>query len=153
MAKAFSRILFIVYSVVMIWLLFGQRFNISLPNDYFSEIKSNINLIPFRTIYEYAVISNKNSDSELLRHAFINLAGNVIMFIPLGFFLSDIWHNLRSFLKHTLCTAAIILIIETVQLFTLLGSFDIDDLILNVIGSVIGYGIWRIYANIFKKQL
>lgn len=153
MAKVFSRILFIVYSVVMIWLLFGQRLDISLPNDYFSEIKSNINLIPFRTIYEYAVISSKNSDSELLRHAFINLTGNVIMFIPLGFFLSDIWHNLRFFLKHTLCTAAIILIIETVQLFTLLGSFDIDDLILNVTGSVIGYGIWHIYSNIFKKQL
>lgn len=152
MAKAFSRILFIAYSAIMLWLLFGQRFPVNIPDDYFTEIRSNINLIPFHTIYEYFTLTDITDDPELLQHAFINLAGNVVMFIPLGFFLTDIRENLRHFPKHIICTAMIILAIEAIQLFTLLGSFDIDDILLNTVGSAIGYGIWKLFIVMLKKK-
>ena len=39
-------------------------------------------------------------------------------------------------------TFALLMLVETVQLFTLLGSFDIDDLLLNIIGAMLGYVIY-----------
>lgn len=136
------RILFGLYCVLMLWLLFGQRIAWVDYSNYTNSIIKNINLIPFRTITEY--LTAESNDYE---HAFINLAGNVVMFIPLGFFISFIWKRLRNFGLHTLHTIIIILIIEALQLFTLLGSFDTDDLILNTVGSAIGYFIWKILQD------
>lgn len=80
----------------------------------------------------------------LVRHALINLAGNIVMFIPLGFLLPCLWSRLRPFGRFLPAIVAIIVGIEPIQLFTLLGSYDIDDLLLNTIGSVIGFGLLRL---------
>ncbi len=137
------KILFAVYCVIMVWLLFGQRISRVDYSDYFNSLKNSINIIPFRTVAEYL-----QAESDGLRDAIINLAGNVVMFIPLGFFLSQLWEKLRFFGWHTLCTAVIIMIVEILQLVTLLGSLDIDDLILNLIGSALGYLLYKALSPI-----
>lgn len=71
------------------------------------------------------------------------------MFIPLGFFLSSVKSLSATFKTIIIRTVVIITAVEIIQLFSLTGSFDIDDLILNTIGSVTGYIIQRI---IFKNK-
>ena len=73
----------------------------------------------------------------------INLAGNVIMFLPLGFCLAALWPSLRSVRKIALTTFLIIFLVELIQMLTLVGSFDTDDLMLNILGSLLGYWLFR----------
>ena len=141
-SKKILNITFIFYILLMIWLLFGQRMGRELYGSYWDVLSSNINLTPFSTIKLFirAIIG---SDYEYtVRHSVINLAGNVIMFIPLGFFIPFVLKNSSSFIQSIIICSIIIILIETVQLFTLLGSFDIDDFILNLAGSIIGYIIY-----------
>ena len=134
-------ILFMLYAAMMLWLLFDR------PSDggglsYWSQVKLNLNLIPLRTVALYIRTLMNTGNAYLLRHAIINLAGNVIMFVPLGALLPAIWPTLRKFWKCWLCSAGCIAVIEILQLFTLLGSCDIDDLILNLVGVSIGFGCY-----------
>lgn len=138
------RILFALYGLLMIWLLFGQRLGADIPGTYWEQFQDNINLVPFRTIKEFIHTVGVTTNPYLIRHSFINLAGNVVMFIPLGFFPPCIWNRLRHFVRCMLWAMACIFIIELIQLFTLLGSCDVDDLILNMVGVSIGYGLYRL---------
>lgn len=143
---------FVLYILLMFWLLFAQRVGRDSPYTYWERIQANINLIPFRTIYEFIQNASIATRPYIIMHSFINLIGNVAMFMPLGFFLPCIWVNLRKFWHTTLCAAICIGIIEIVQLFTLLGSCDVDDLILNLLGVAAGYGIYRIVLIIPKRK-
>ncbi|MBO5195730.1 MAG: VanZ family protein [Clostridia bacterium] len=136
-------VLFIIYSVVMLWLLYGQRIGFVRYEDYLLQLKAKINLIPFRTVNEYIEMYNTNAHS-LVRHAIINLGGNVGVFIPLGVFLPAIWEKLKRAISMFICSSAIIIAVEFIQYFTLLGSFDIDDYILNMIGIFMGFLLYKL---------
>ena len=134
---------FVCYGVLMIWLLYGQRLGRNGDTSYFEQIRMSYNLIPFKTIGNYSYVAMRTTNTALLRHIIINLLGNVVMFVPLGYFLPMNCKCLRSFPKLIGWTIVIIAAIELIQLFTLLGSLDVDDLILNVAGAAIGYWLWR----------
>ncbi len=94
---------------------------------------SNSNFIPFKEMFRYSFGSN----------LFIkNVLGNIIMFIPYGFFISyylKLKKPLSAFLLILLVSASI----ETTQL--LIGRvFDIDDITLNVIGGMLGFLIYKL---------
>ena len=127
--------LFCIYSALMLNLLFNRAGGIE-GMDYWKQIRANLNLEPFHTIRLFLRVLDKQAYSSA---AAINLAGNVIMFIPLGFLLPRVFPKLRKFWRCMMATALIITAVELTQLFTLLGSCDIDDLILNVIGAAAGY--------------
>ena len=131
-------ILFGLYCALMLWLLFDRTGYIDgIP--YEDQLK--MNLLPFRTIRLFLGLLNH----PVFRwDAVINLLGNIIMFIPLGFLLPKVFGKLDRFWKVLLTTAGIIIVVEIAQLLTLLGSCDTDDLILNVLGAAIGYGIHKI---------
>ncbi len=133
-------VLFLGYVALMIWLLFGQR----------SQGKSgvqNLNIVPFATLNLYWDLLQNSSNDALVRHAFINLVGNVVMFIPLGYLLPGVYKRVQSFFAMLLYTVVVIVLIETIQYITGLGSCDIDDLILNVPGAMIGWCICRVGAS------
>lgn len=138
------RMLFLLYCGLMLWLLFGQRIEgplgISLGNA-----QENINFVPFATVKLYLRLLQNGASQGLLRHAVINLVGNVVMFVPLGWFLPGVWPKLRAFFKTLFVTAALICMVEAVQFAAGLGSCDVDDLILNLAGVILGYGFWRIF--------
>jgi glycopeptide antibiotics resistance protein len=84
-------------------------------------------------------------DNEAFRtHAIINLVGNVLVFVPLGYFLPKIWKGFRLLFVTILTVAMLMIVVEFLQYATGLGSCDVDDLILNVAGTLIGYLIWLI---------
>ena len=68
----------------------------------------------------------------------LNLVGNVVAFIPFGFFLPILHVKCRSFLFTTFLSFEFSLMVETIQLVSKVGSFDVDDLLLNTIGGALG---------------
>lgn len=72
-----------------------------------------------------------------------NLIGNVFLFFPMGIYLLYFYQKLRNLKTYASFMAIFIFIIENLQLFTRRGSFDIDDFILNMLGAVIGYAVWK----------
>ena len=143
----FLRFLFVVYAGVLLWLLFDRPIAQDPVSDYAEIMRGNMNLIPFHTIGNYWKVVTRWEFTPLFRHCVINLGGNVFLFIPIGYFLPRLWPFLRNFFSFLLtCTMAITLV-ELVQLVTLLGSLDIDDLILNLFGMVVGYLIYMIFKK------
>lgn len=101
---------------------------------------SSNNFIPFKEIMRY------NMGSRLF---FKNVIGNMVMFLPYGFFISYYLDNKKLSLTFIL-TLITSVAIETVQL--IIGRvFDIDDIILNVIGGTLGFYIYHIFDMIGDK--
>ena len=149
MVKKFGwKVLFLVYCAGMLWLLFDRERSL-VELDYWSQVQQNMNLEPFRTIKLFWNVLDREEYRSL---AIINLGGNIGMFIPLGFFLPMLWKSLRKWWKTWLATLGIMLIVELAQLFTLRGTFDVDDLILNLLGAAVGYVIWRWTEPAKKKK-
>ncbi len=143
----FLRFLFVVYAGLLLWLLFDRPIARDPVSDYAQIMRGNMNLIPFHTIGNYWKVVTRWEFTPLFRHSVINLGGNIFLFIPIGYFLPRLWPYLRNFFSFLLtCTMAITLV-ELLQLVTLLGSLDIDDLILNLLGMVVGYLIYMIFKK------
>ncbi len=104
-------------------------------------IQRSVNLIPFLTVTNY--IKSIGTGTINLKTVFINLAGNIFLFTPLGFLLPAVFRTLRKFWKSMLTVFFIVLAVEALQLLLQIGVFDIDDFILNLLGAALGYGIWR----------
>lgn len=106
------------------------------------------NFVPFREILRY------NIGSRLF---FKNVLGNMLMFLPYGFFSSYLLHN-KKFNLAFILTLIASLSIESVQL--MIGRvFDVDDIILNMLGGSIGFFIyflvdrlWEKIPKIFRKE-
>lgn len=102
-----------------------------------------INLVPFRSIQSYFI--HYGPDGFL-----VNFAGNIVMFMPWGFGLTLLWKKNQKLWRVVLYSLGLTVLIETVQLF--IGrSVDVDDLILNFVGSCLGAGICAVLRKRFKK--
>lgn len=99
------------------------------------------NLVPFDTIS--ASIGSQQSLSQ-----FMNLYGNIAIFIPTGIIISLLVK--KKWLLSLIISFGISLSLECMQLFLSMGSFDVDDLILNTSGGVIGAGIVVIGSYIVR---
>ena len=139
-------VFFAVYCAVMLWLLFAREGG-SASADYWTQLQQNLNLKPFHTIALFARVLD---DDHYRRLAIVNLFGNVGMFIPLGFFLPALWQGLRKWWRTWLAALGIMTAVELAQLFTLRGCCDVDDLILNVLGAALGYGLFWIVRKMRK---
>ena len=140
-------IFFILYLLLLLTLtLFDSNWgrngvNLFNTSDYKQYFESTVNLVPFKTIKGYLrVFDSMYSTSNIL----FNLLGNLVAFAPLAFFLPLLFKKQNNFKYFTLTTTFIILSIEFIQLITSSGRFDIDDLILNLSGALILYGIIKI---------
>jgi len=144
---SFIRFLFVVYGLAMLWLLFGRPQGWVDGLTYKEMLQQNVNLTPLLTIKNYWQVVQHSSNPDLLRHCLINLAGNVVLFIPIGYWLVRLWPRFRNFFLFAATCAGMILLIETLQLFTLLGCFDVDDIILNLSGMTVGYFLCLLFHH------
>ncbi len=155
--KIVLYVLFAAYCMLLIAVLFGSGLGRRyVPQDMRRPENSglmirlrNSNFIPFRTVYDYIRgVINHTISKQIVRN---NLIGNLILFAPMGVFLPAVYKSSR--LKHILIMVIMLILIETVQLITGLGIFDIDDILLNFAGFFIVYWIWRskIVEKIKKK--
>lgn len=141
------RLLFLIYCGVMLWLLFGQRMEGAKISISLGLSGENLNLVPFETVRLYWRLLQSGASDALLRHAVVNLVGNVAVFIPFGWFLPYIWSGMRKFFVTVLTAVLSICVVEVLQYVTQLGSCDIDDLILNIIGVMLGYWVFALFRN------
>lgn len=102
-----------------------------------------VNMIPFRTIVQCI----EHFDVNVLG---INLVGNIVMFIPWGFGLVLLWKRTRRPAVIIAFSLGLTLFIETCQLF-IERSVDVDDLMLNFIGSCLGAGIFYLLRRIWPQ--
>lgn len=145
--RCLTRTLFLLYSVTMLWLLFGRGIHDS-GSGYLHSLSANINLIPFLTTADLIKNLVNPPSPGLFTHAWINLFGNVAVFIPLGVFLPLIWQNARRLGRFLLISSGIIAVIELLQLFTLRGIMDVDDYLLNMVGLIVGFFVYRLSSRI-----
>ncbi len=149
--KTGYKLLFALYCALMLWLLFGQRIGAGGSGSYWQRVEDSLVLTPLETIRRFTWVLRHSTNAAQLRHAVVNLAGNVCMFVPLGFLVPCIWQRPRKFGWHFLTMTAIILAIELTQLFTLLGTCDVDDLLLNLVGTTMGFALWKL-LHIEKRK-
>ncbi len=148
--KIIWKIFFVIYIVALIYLLLLKGNLRIFPEDYtgihqgsFQE-PGNFNLVPFATIRLFW--SSFVQDKSI--HALLNLVGNIVLLIPFGVFVPVITHQQKTFGITMLSGIALILLIELIQLITLWGILDIDDLILNSLGILIGWLLHFIFRKI-----
>lgn len=151
-----KRILWIgfgLYCCLMLWLLFGQRISapVTYQAGYGERLPWSFNLLPFQTIKKMLSLLEHGED-DIRRFAMVNLGGNVGMFLPLGIFLPALWKKQRKFWRFLPTTLLTILAVELLQMFTCLGSGDVDDLLLNVLGASIGHSGWSAMEKTRRKR-
>lgn len=103
---------------------------VGLPNIRYICFQPNINLKPFQYMF---------SD-------YTNSFLNVLLFMPLGFFLPVLWQTFRKISWTALFGFAASALIEVLQLFTFRAT-DVNDLMTNTLGTVLGWGVARIAAR------
>jgi glycopeptide antibiotics resistance protein len=91
----------------------------------------------FKLLHSINLIANANRLSP--EYKMDNIGGNIFGFVPLGILLPLLFFRMRNFFRITAMIFFISLCFETTQLFTGLGVFDVDDLLLNTIGGMLGY--------------
>ncbi len=75
---------------------------------------------------------------------------NILMLVPLGFLLPLIWEEYRTPVKVFLTGFSLSLTIELSQLFNRRNT-DVNDLLMNTLGAILGYLIWLLFKNTFKR--
>jgi glycopeptide antibiotics resistance protein len=104
-------------------------------------------LIPFKTILPYI------GDASYSKVAVKNLLGNIFLFLPFGLLLPAIKPEVDSYKKIFIFSVLFSLFFETTQLLLRIGSFDVDDLILNTLGAMLGYFLFnKIFIKEFDKN-
>lgn len=106
------------------------------------DINDHINTKPFMMFKQFALSSKQ-------------VIGNSIMLLPLGIYIPLLFYRLSGFFTVFLICLFIAICIELMQLITSYRSADIDDVILNTSGAIVGYIIYRIFKAIgrsFAKQ-
>lgn len=132
-ANKLTNLLLIIYMILLIWILLlklGVRFS------YMGN--RSVNLVPF----SQSLISNGKID-------FSEIILNVIIFVPLGVYTGVLFKS-RSWGFRVVFIFLISLLIESLQYFLRVGSFDITDIITNLSGGMIGLIIFKVIERLFN---
>lgn len=132
--KSLSLALFAGYLVV---LLYFTIFSESLGRKDVSD-ELRYNLVLFAEIKRFWIYRRQLG----MWACFMNIAGNVLAFMPCGYLIPAMFTGRRSFADAVFTGFMISFIIECTQLVFKVGSFDVDDLLLNTIGTAAGYILW-----------
>ncbi len=146
--SALKRVLWIAFLIyifaafrLIVWKSWGGVSYISQCYASFDswrrEVSWNLNLVPFRFIFDiqgYTPVT-----------WFKNVIGNIILFVPAGFFPLCLFPKVRAWdlKKYIFAMASAIAGIELFQLFFMCGHCDIDDFLLNLSGACLGFVVSR----------
>ncbi len=140
--RTFGKVLFVLYVVFLVYFLFLAEWygRTGTAEDY------RYNLELFREIRRFITYREQLG----MFAVFANLFGNILIFVPYGFFISMAAER-RGFFKTLFCSFSLSLCVELVQLATRVGSFDVDDILLNTIGGILGYILFAICNGIRRR--
>lgn len=140
--RILGKILFVLYIIFVFYFLL-----ISEIYGRTGEMQEyRYNLVLFKEIKRFW-----NYRKQLGMFATVtNLLGNVLIFLPFGFFMA-MASKYRSFLSTVIYSLALSLTVEVSQLFMKVGCFDVDDLLLNTIGGMLGFITFAV-CNVIRRN-
>lgn len=148
-----TGIVLFVMSMTVIFNLTG----VSPISGFHTDIHlREISIIPIKGIIDMieesftVAVQGNASLGEDIFYVAENIIGNILLFAPLGFFLPLLLNKFRKFKKTVLAGFLVSLLIECSQLF-LIRATDIDDLILNTLGVMLGYLCFMFFRKLLPK--
>ncbi len=151
----FCLAFYIYFCVLIKYTFFPIPVNLALFREMFEGQGLSTNIIPFKDIYNVLRMAYYGNVNIALKQ----LGGNMILLLPFGYFLPLIYNKFNSFIKVFIAALVLSASIETIQFIANnLMKFpyraaDIDDIILNVTGAILGYFIFKLSKPVIKKVL
>jgi glycopeptide antibiotics resistance protein len=135
-SNKYIKVIFLFYILLLLKMSFWGlgTFPIRIIDGY-SDVSQNI--IPFKSIINYLV----NFEHYNFITWFYNTFGNILLFFPLGILISLFFVSVNRFTQVMYLSIFVSFSIEITQYITTLGVFDVDDVILNTLGSILGFSI------------
>jgi glycopeptide antibiotics resistance protein len=140
--RALGKVLFVFYMFFLLYfLIFSDWYGrTGVSGEY------RYNLVLFKEIKRFIQYRDELGAFAV----FTNLFGNILIFVPYGFFISMASRS-RGFFMTLFYSFGLSLCVETFQILTRVGSFDVDDLLLNTLGGVLGYILFLI-CNVIRRR-
>ncbi|MGG3575314.1 VanZ family protein [Bacillus gobiensis] len=141
--KKYVRIIFIIYLVMLLTVSFWGISMFFPRYIYYNEVSQN--LMPFKMITNYLL----NFEQYNFRTWFNNTFGLVLLFIPFGLLIPLVFADIKHAAQMMYLSFLVSLSLEIAQYITVLGVFDIDDVILNTFGGMLGF---LIITQLIKRK-
>ncbi|WP_069650101.1 VanZ family protein [Caloranaerobacter ferrireducens] len=149
--RTLSWLIFIVYilaltKVILFKYSMHMIINIVKENNwtrFIRRVQHNSNYLPLKNIYQ--LFFSKGNTMYIVR----NIIGNIIAFIPLGTLLPILKEKMRKINSILIASLSISISFEVIQLLSGIGDFDINDLILNTSGGLIGLSLYNFLCRYF----
>ena len=139
-----SRILFWIYLALLMHVLFFS--------EYYGRtdvVEYRYNLQLFREISRFWTYREKLGMAAVLT----NLVGNIVCFMPFGFFLPNMYPIFRKYGSLVIFSGFLLTCeVEILQLVNRVGAFDVDDIFLNTCGAVLGYLI-NVVCRVIRRKI
>ncbi len=142
LVRLFLVLCFGMYAFVLINLLFVHNSDASNTLSFFSL--KDPNFVPFKSIIGY--LGELINGSAEQRDILIHLLGNIALYMPLGFFLMTLFNGLNKGKYYFPTVLAIMVGIRALQYSLGFGRFDVDDILLNLLGAAFVFMIFDIQA-------
>jgi len=142
--RSFSRICFVIYMALLVYFL--------LLSDGFGRGEGyedyRYNLVPFQEIMRFI----KYYEYIDFPSVVINLLGNIVAFMPFGALIRWVVNRKTRWYQATAYTFLFSLCVELLQLVAKVGVFDVDDLILNTLGGLMGFWVYYLLLLINRRR-
>lgn len=135
-SKILPFLSFLIYLVLLGYFLFFAE-GMGRHN---SEAEYRYNLVLFQEIKRFIY----HVDVLGIKAVMINVVGNIIVFMPFGYFVPRLARRTVGVWTTVLFSLEFSVLVEVMQLLSKKGSFDVDDLLLNTIGGLIGYVVYYV---------
>jgi glycopeptide antibiotics resistance protein len=155
--KIWTWVLFMLYMFIVTLIIlvknpwfFKWRMAETFRRHHFEMIGFKANYKPLATIRN---LLNGDFDTFTI---FLNIGGNILLFIPLGIFLPMYFKTPSKAVKTIVTSFLLSTGFEVFQLLTACGFFDVDDIFLNTLGGAIGLFMYKLfikYSNYSQKKL
>ena len=130
MTEKISKFIFGVYLLFLVWLILF-KLQVNLPRFLALTDVRTLNLVPF---------ARTGGNGQMLL--------NLLAFVPLGWFLRKVGQ--LSVGKSLLAILATTLVFETLQYSFAIGASDINDVLMNTLGGLLGIGLYQLLGKRFK---
>ena len=140
LARRGIKVIFYLYVIgIFYFVLLSERYGRDTGYD-----TSHVNLVLFKEINRFWTYRHLLSTEAVVT----NLFGNIFAFSPFGFMIPIVINKKKAFFRAVFATSFFSLVIETSQLIMKVGVFDVDDLLMNTVGGLIGYMIYRVVVAV-----
>ena len=135
-----------IYMAILVYFLFFSE-GFGRQPDYSMSPGFSYNILPFREIRRVF----ENFDNLSTGYVIINFFGNIIAFIPFGALIRWVVNKGIKWYHAVLATFLFSCAVELIQMVTRVGAFDVDDIILNTFGGLLGFIVYYILLLINRK--